>query len=130
MSDGDRKQGWMVCQTITTSDGNDHELMSYSLSNNHSVLVFVALIGQRYNGSADADIFSYTNEFLFNRVGAAATLQAAGEPRQLDPSVTGWVVTVSASGTTALVEVMGTAGENVRWMGRIEVLDIEQEVVA
>ena len=128
MADGDKKAGFPVCKTITTSDATVTELMTYALLPDHSALIRVEVVAQRYDGGALAEAYSYTCDYLFNKQGAAAaTLRESGTPEELDPATTGWAVTVDADGNNARVQVTGTAAEDVRWMGTIMVVDVEQD---
>jgi len=129
MAAGDKFQGTPTCKTIETSDATVSELMVYTLQADHTVLVRVEVVAQRYDSGENDEVYSYTNDHIFNKDGALdAVLRDSGTAEELDPQTTGWAITVDANNDDARVQVTGTAAEDVRWMGRITVLDIEQEV--
>jgi len=129
MADGDKNQGWPVVATIVTADAVETLLMAYTLGVDHTVKLRVSVLAQRYDSGEDDEVFSHTGTYLLNKSGAAAAvLRGSSTPEEIDPETTNWRVVVAASGNDAQVKVTGSAAEDVRWIGRIDSLDIEQTV--
>ncbi len=129
MAAGDIIQGPAMVETITTNDGNNHEIAVWTLASDTTAYVLVEVLAQRYDSGEDDEVFLHINRHVFNgdSVGAA-TLRASAAAAELDPQTTGWRVTVDANGADARVQVQGSAGEDVRWACRLTVLQVEQAV--
>jgi len=132
MADGDKLQGIVDCETMFTDVATTYTIMVYPIKADHTVMIRVEVLAQRFDTGEDDEVYSYVCDHIFNKAGAAsAVLRGSGTPVEIDPQSTGWVITVDADGDDARVRVTGTASEDVRWIGRIhQVLDVEQQVVA
>ncbi|MBW2673324.1 MAG: LamG domain-containing protein [Deltaproteobacteria bacterium] len=130
MADGEKFQGWPVVESEVTSDATITDLMTYELGADQSVKLLVSVFAQRYDDGESNEVYSYDAIHLFNKAGAAnAALRGSSTPVEVDPQTTGWTVTVDADVNNARVRVTGTASEDVRWIGRIDVLQVEQDVL-
>ncbi|MBW2673325.1 MAG: laminin G domain-containing protein [Deltaproteobacteria bacterium] len=114
----------------TTADGTITDLMTYELGADQSVKLVVKVLAQRYDSGESDEVYTYSAIHLFNKAGAAgAVLRGGSTPVEVDPQTTGWTVTVDADVNNARVRVTGTASEDVRWIGNITALQVEQEVL-
>jgi len=129
MAEGDKQIGRVTADTVVTADATVTQLMVYPIPADTTALLSISVEGQRYDSGESDEVYSYQCDHIFNKAGSNdAVLQASGTPEIVDPQTTGWTVTVDADVSNARVRVMGSGAEDVRWMGAIETLQVEQEV--
>ncbi|MBW2675570.1 MAG: hypothetical protein JRD89_19525 [Deltaproteobacteria bacterium] len=130
MADGDKLHGRVVCDTVATSDATVTDLMTYDVPADSTVVLTVSVEAQRYDSGESDEMYSYQCDHIFNKDGSSgAVLRGSATPEEIDPEGTDWEVTVDADGNNARVRVTGTAAEDVRWIGNLTALQIEQEVL-
>ena len=128
MAAGDKTQGWAVCSQVATTDATQTTLASYTVGEDCTVVANVLVVAQHYDNNQHANAFSGVYHLLANCASGTATLRDSTIIDELDPATTNWAVAFDADGATIRVRVTGTAGEDVRWAARIDVLQVEQEV--
>jgi hypothetical protein len=130
MATGDKSQGWVSVVTATTSNATPLTLGTLAISDDHACAIWISLVARRFDGGFTNRIAVHRGVYVFARDGGGAVLHNSEvlPPIPLGPPLWGWAVTVDADGNNARLRVTGAAGEDVRWVARAEIIDLEQPV--
>ena len=122
--------GHTVVGRVVTTDATTTTLLSIPLLASRTFLVEVRVVARRTGGAAGAtdDGAVYVLVGGYTMVGGVATAISGTTPASLfsDEDQAGWVATLDVSGTTVRVRVTGTANNNVTWVGKASVMEVNQ----